>query len=194
MLDFGLQVGDDEPWVLAMAKPRALGEALDQLGRQGYRTLAPEAVFEDGVRPAFGRYLFVGVSAGLALGPVFHTLGVATVVSFGELPVEVPVRVITRLFLRLDVDGRIDCRKPKVEAMRFKVGDDVEVRDGPLAGFRAVVVGLGLDRDQRIRLWLDAFGRTTDVVVPASHVVPTHHSDRRGKQWKRDKAASPGLR
>ena len=101
-------------WYLLYSKPRQEGVAVENLKRQGYETYLPlirtrrrrQGQYVSLVEPMFPRYLFIHLSDQTDnWGPIRSTLGVSALVRFGDLPAQVPDRLIDALKSREDDSG-----------------------------------------------------------------------------------------
>lgn len=128
---------------------------------------------EEVERPFLPRYTFVRCRAN-EVGEVNRIAGVSTVVHVGEEPLYVPDKVMLALMREAAEDGQVgaDDRTRRAFAFKGKNGSVVRMGGGsPFAGFNAVVASLrSLDTKGEISLWLDLFGRKTEIVVPADSV------------------------
>jgi transcription antitermination factor NusG len=86
--------------------------------------------------------------------------GVATIVGQGSMPEEVAGEVIEEIISRIDPDGfvRLSKRGCKKEE-NLKAGDQVQISEGPFAGFTGVFVE-GLSGGQRVKILLDALHKS----------------------------------
>jgi len=128
---------------------------------------------EEVERPFLPRYTFVRCRVD-EVGEVNRIAGVSAVVHVGEEPLYVPDKVMAVLMKNAADDGQVgaDDRTRRRFAFKGKKGSLVRIGDGSaFAGFNAVVASLrSLDTKGEISLWLDLFGRKTEITVPADHV------------------------
>lgn len=120
------------------------------------------------IKPYFPRYLFVGVRPEQSLYAVNKTMGVSTVVYIGDVPLEVPGRVMAELRSRADADGRVAMEEGRRKA-RPAVGSTVALA-GPLDGFVAQVAGI--DGTEHVRVWVQMFGRLVEARVSDADLSP----------------------
>lgn len=128
---------------------------------------------EEVERPFLPRYTFVRCMAD-EVGEVNRIVGVSAVVHVGEEPLYVPDKIMAVLMKNAAEDGQVgaDDRTRRRFAFKGKKGSIVRMGDGsPFSGFNAVVASLrSLDTKGEITLWLDVFGRKTEITVPADNV------------------------
>ena len=129
-------------WYLIHAKPRQETLALENLERQGYECYLPLLKREKLVRrkrmlveeALFPGYLFIHLdtsSSGQNWGPIRSTVGVRTLVRFGDQPAKVDARLIDAL--RAHEQAQNEEPRPL-----FSKGERVVVTDGPFAGIEAI--------------------------------------------------------
>ena len=161
-------------WYLAYTHPRGESKASWHLENQGFTAYVPSYLKQrrharriDSVKaPLFPRYLFVCMDIAKAPWRVIHsTIGIHHLICAGEIPLEVPERIIQELRERVDEKGLIKPRHPTYER-----GDRVQVTAGALIDQigifecssddeRAVVLLNFLQRDVRVRVSLDSLRR-----------------------------------
>ncbi|MEC7643213.1 transcription/translation regulatory transformer protein RfaH [Idiomarina sp.] len=128
-------------WYVLKTKPRQEDRALENLNRQGFKCFGPKLNVERIVRgkrslrtePLFPGYVFVQSDE---LAEQFYklrsTYGVHSLVRFGDRIPKLP-------------QSWIDTFKGKdalAETQAPKIGDQVEINEGPFKGFMAKVIGL----------------------------------------------------
>lgn len=153
-------------WFLAQLKPNCDFIAERNLMQQGFRTFLP---LERKIRrhrgrlrsvksPYFPGYIFVGVEANASPWRAIHsTYGVSRLVSFGLQPALVPPKIVEELLVFCDADGCIENLSPLTE------GDEVQVRDGPLANFTGKIEKLA--PNERAWVLIDIMGKATRSLV-----------------------------
>ncbi len=152
---------DGERWFCIQTKPGSESEAALRLRAQGFTTFVPARISENRrrfvPRPEIPRYLFVAFDpSAVQWRKICHTYGVARLFLIGERPA--PARVG-------DVEGIIEevvkkLGEPEPQATPGVVG---RVLDGPLAGFRCVVVNE--TRDGHLRVNVEIFGRPSCITL-----------------------------
>ena len=112
----------------------------------------------------FPSYLFARFKLPDMVRAVKHTHNVIRVVEFGGKPSPVPAQAITDLRAEMGDD---DVREV---SFGVRVGDSVEVAEGPMRGLKGVVQGF-LSGEDRVRVLLEFLGRDSVVVVPAAKIL-----------------------
>jgi transcriptional antiterminator RfaH len=161
-------------WYLVYAKPRREMVAQANLARQGYEIYLPlirQARKRQGRRvtvvgPMFPRYLFIHLdSQSDNWGPIRSTLGVASLVRFGQHAAQLPDDLVTALRRREDMQG-----VQVLPTKEFRPGSRVRISEGSLAGYEGVFLAKS-GRD-RVVLLLDILGKHTRAVVGAEAIEP----------------------
>ena len=128
-------------WYVLKTKPRQEDRALENLNRQGFKCFGPKLNVERIVRgkrslrtePLFPGYVFVQSDE---LAEKFYkmrsTYGVHSLVRFGDRIPKLPQSWIDTFKGK---DALAETRAPKI-------GDQVEINEGPFKGFMAKVIGL----------------------------------------------------
>jgi transcriptional antiterminator RfaH len=157
-------------WFLAQLRPNCVHIAERNLKRQGFTTFLPleektvrrKGRFIQSLVPLFPGYLFTSIDPLLGQWrPVNSTYGVTRIVSFGQEPAAVPLKIVSELMLRCDPSGRI--LPPKM----LQPGDRVRILTGPFVDFVAEVEKIAPDR--RVWVLMELMGGQTRVAVsPAS--------------------------
>lgn len=159
-------------WYLIYSKPRQEGVALENLKRQGYDAYLPlirtrrrrQGQYVSLVEPMFPRYLFIRLSDQTDnWGPIRSTLGVSALVRFGDLPAQVPDRLIGALKSREDASGIQQLAVPD-----FKPGDRVRIAEGPMAGYEGIFQARS--SRERVVVLLDVVGQATRVLMPVGQI------------------------
>jgi transcriptional antiterminator RfaH len=129
-------------WYLIYTKPKSEQTAKEHLERQGYSIYLPMAVVRrkrrgrsvSVIEAMFPRYLFIQLSEQTDdWGPIRSTIGVSTLVRFGQIPVKIPNTLISSLCEREDSDG-IQILPQK----DHQKGDWVRIAEGPLEGYEGL--------------------------------------------------------
>ena len=159
-------------WYLVYSKPRQEGVAVENLKRQGYDTYLPlirnrrrrQGQYVVLVEPMFPRYLFIRLSDQTDnWGPIRSTLGVSSLVRFGELPARVPDGLIDTLQSREDEGG-----VQQLETPDFRPGERVRIAEGPMAGYEGIFQARS--SKERVVVLLDVVGKAMRVQMPVGQI------------------------
>ncbi len=155
-------------WYLVQTKARRESLAHENLSRQNYVSWLPRLRVRrprsDRIEPMFPGYLFIRLRPDSDdFGPIRSTLGVLRLVKFGASYARVPDAWVDELRSRASADDVCEMMlKP------FVSGDRVEIVEGALAGYEAVVTALrGRDR---VALMLQVAGNHVALVAPSDAV------------------------
>jgi transcription antitermination factor NusG len=136
------------PWVWARARP---GQ--------------PAQVF----RPLFPRYLFAGALPDQAMTPIRSTRGVRGILANGEgHALLVPVACLAALRARVHAGNGAVLPPRETPGQRFRKGAKLRIVSGQLSGWSAL---FECDEGDRIKIFVDIFGRRTLVTLPSGHVA-----------------------
>lgn len=153
--------GSARAWYLVYTKPRQEEVALANLVRQGYGAYLPRARQArrrqgrrlEVVEPLFPRYLFIYLDAGTDnWGPIRSTVGVASLVRFGQEPARVPQALVEFLKEREGAEGLHEWATPELQA-----GDRVRVAEGVFQGYEGIL--LARSSRERVLVLLDILGK-----------------------------------
>lgn len=167
-----MEVG--KSWYLVYAKPKQERVAQVNLERQHYEVYLPLArqVRRSGgrrlsmVAPLFPRYLFVHLDRQIDnWAPIRSTIGVVSLVRFGQTPAPVPGDLVDYLRAREDSDGL-----HVVSIDEYKRGARVRVTTGGLTGYEGIFVAA--TSRQRVVVLLDILGKRTRAVIEAGSIEP----------------------
>ncbi len=159
--------GLTKDWYLVYAKPRQESVAQTNLARQGYETYLPlvrQVIKRQGRRvivvgPMFPRYLFIHLDIQSDnWAPIRSTLGVASLVRFGQQAAQVPDKLVAMLQQRADEQG-----VQTLPVEEHRPGTRVRITEGSLAGYEGVLLAKS-GRD-RVVLLLEILGKFTRTVV-----------------------------
>ena len=155
-----------EKWFLLQFKPNSHRLAEQNLNRQGFETFLPihETTkhkynrYISDLRPLFPGYMFVDFDPTSGLWKQINcTVGVSKLVSFGNQPSSVPLKLISSLKLRCDADGKL------LPPNRLKKDDKVQLLTGPFVDYIAKVETI--DAEQRIWVLMELMGRITRISI-----------------------------
>ncbi len=121
-------------WYVINIKPKKESQVERLFGEGGFTIYGPKHRSEKQVRPFFPGYAFLLFEFPEQFRMVKYTRGVKRVVGNKEGPIPVPEEVIAGLRAR-EKDGLIVLEKYGQEP---RVGDEIEVMEGPLKGLRGV--------------------------------------------------------
>jgi transcriptional antiterminator RfaH len=144
------------------------------LSQQGFRAYLPvrekkrrHARRVDIIKaPLFPRYLFVELD--LDVDPwrsINGTFGVSYMVGAGERPSAAPVGVVEAIQDREDGSGIV----PVSEPLPYKVGEIVEITQGPMA--TRIGVFTSANDNDRVTVLLDMLGRGVTLTLPSDAVT-----------------------
>lgn len=159
-------------WVVATTHPHSEAIAVENLQRQGFVTYCPQIRkrrsharrIEMVLRPLFPGYVFVGIDARMRWRSILSTMGVRTLVRFGDDPATIADAFIEGLRAR-EVDGAVV--RP---ASPYQVGQTVQIAGGPFDG--VVTKILELDERDRIVVLLDVMNRGVKTKLESNQVTP----------------------
>ncbi len=159
-------------WYLVYTKPRQEEVAQTNLVRQGYGVYLPhvrEARKRQGrrtmvVEPLFPRYLFIHLDTHTDnWGPIRSTLGVASLVRFGQEPARIPDELVDFLKARASEAGLHDWAE-----QNYRAGDKVRVAEGAFRGYEGIM--LARTSRERVVVLLDILGRQVRTKVDRVHL------------------------
>jgi len=162
-------------WYLIYCKPQQERVARDNLERQGYviyLPLAPVRRRKKGrtvriIDPIFPRYLFINLSDQTDdWGPIRSTIGVSSLVRFGQVPAKIPDSLIEGLRAREDSEGI-----QEIPEKGFKPGDKVRIAEGIMEGFEAIFQCQ--KSDERVILLLKIAENIAKVELELNQIEPT---------------------
>jgi transcriptional antiterminator RfaH len=163
-------------WYLIHTKPAREVLAEFNLKRQGYQVYYPRLLrptrirgrWVDRVASLFPRYLFLGLAVGhQAMGPVRSTVGVASIVRFGNDYAVVPDGVVENLRRRADPTTGLHRLNGRTV---FEPGSNIRIVAGVFDGLEGVFQRES--GDERVVLLLGLLGSDTLVQLPAEFVLP----------------------
>ena len=161
-----------EHWYALYTKPHKEHHVSSFLESKGFETYLPTIqVRKNGKRktePFFSCYLFVCMDLADALPGVRWTPGLRRVVSFGGEPAAVPDDAISLIRRRVAEMGELD-----YSGCRFKSGERVVIKDGPLKHFEATF-DRALSSQERAMVLVDLLGRWTRCEVDVSCLEKLH--------------------
>jgi len=161
-----------EHWYALYTKPHKEHHVSSFLESKGFEIYLPTIqVRKNGKRktePFFSCYLFVRLDPAAALPSVRWTPGLRRIVSFGNQPAVVPDHAISLIGRRLAEMGELN-----YSGCRFKSGDQVVIKDGPLKDFEATF-DRALSSQDRAMVLVDLLGRWTRCEVDVNCLKQLH--------------------
>lgn len=164
---------DQPAWYVIHSKPKCehLAAAMMQ-GLPGVESYCPRIRFQRNTRRGkvwfvealFPSYFFARFVPATSLRAVRHSQNVIRIVDFGDQMVSVSDRVIQ--LIREEMDGQ-DIKEVQ---SGMKVGDTVELTEGPMRGLRGIVNSIH-DGQERVKILLEFLGRESLVEVNASKLL-----------------------
>jgi transcriptional antiterminator RfaH len=162
----------ERAWIVVNSHANQETIALDNLSRQGYDAYCPMIIrrrsharrVEDVRRPLFSGYLFAGVNKSCERWrPILSTIGVRTLVHFGETLGTIREEFIDSL-RRREKDGLITLPETP-----YRVGQQVRVAGGAFDGVVATI--LSLDERQRLVVLMDLMKSQVRVKLRSDQVM-----------------------
>lgn len=123
-----------ENWFVINTKPKKEFQAEKLFIEGGIKIYNPKYLHENRVKPFFPGYEFIYFDYPSQYRLVRYTRGVKRVVGNQEGPIPIPEEVIAEIKSR-EVGGFVELQKHGEEP---KVGDEIEVVEGPLKGLRGI--------------------------------------------------------
>lgn len=163
-------------WYVIHSRPKCEHIAAAMMaGLENVETYCPRIRFQRSTRRGkvwfvealFPSYFFARFDPTESLRAVKHSQSVIRVVSFGDDLVDVPDRVIEEM--KKEMDGVDVC----VVEVGIKVGDIVELTEGPMRGLKGIV-NAHLSGTDRVRILLEFLGRENAVEVNTSKLLTEH--------------------
>jgi transcription antitermination factor NusG len=162
---------EGESWFAIHAAPQAEKKVAEHLTYKGYQCFLPlyksRRKWSDRTKvlelPLFPGYVFCRLREAI-IGPIRSTPGIVRVVSFGGKPYPIPESEIEALqqIVRSGADA-----SPYMPFL--KVGQKVQVKDGPLSGIVGIVVQMRNQR--RLVISLDAVMKSISLNLDAYEVA-----------------------
>lgn len=153
-------------WCAVKTHTRSEDKAAFHLKRQGYDVFLPKYLKRrsharrvDWVSaPLFPNYLFVTIDPNTTpWWSIRSTVGVGSLICFGEMPAAVPTSIIAEIKARQDEKGMVILKA----GCNFKPGDRIRIIDGPLNDVEGLFEHL-TDKD-RVTVLLNLMGREVRV-------------------------------
>jgi transcriptional antiterminator RfaH len=168
-----MKFSETAAWYVIHSKPKCehLAAGL-MLGLPGVETYCPRIKFQRNTRRGkvwfiealFPSYFFARFVPANSIRAVKHSQNVIRIVDFGGQMTPVPDSVIQTI--RDEMDGQII----KEIHIGVKVGDMVELTDGPMRGLKGIVNSIRSGED-RVKILMEFLGRESLVEVKTSHIL-----------------------
>lgn len=166
-------------WAVVNTQPHRETVAVENLDRQGFtvycpwvrRSVSHARRLQMVLRPLFPGYVFVLVDPERQRWrPILSTIGVRTLVHFGDRPAQLEAGFIAALRER-EENGVIARPLPVRRRQPLEVGEAVRLVSGPFAGLVATI--LSLDERERLTVLMDVLRRGVKTRVHADQVEAT---------------------
>jgi transcription antitermination factor NusG len=163
-------------WYVVHTRPKCEHIAAGlMVGLPGVEVYCPRIRFQKSTRRGkvwfvealFPSYFFAHFTPAESLRAVKYSQSVIKVVDFGGTLTSVPDRVIAELKAEME---DVDVKEVHVGV---KVGDTVELTEGPMRGLKGIVNAMLTGAD-RVRVLLEFLGRENAVEVPMSKILTEH--------------------
>jgi transcriptional antiterminator RfaH len=174
-----MELSDQAAWYVIHSRPKCehLAAGL-MLGLPGVEAYCPRIKFQRNtkrgkvwfVEALFPSYFFARFVPAESIRAVKHSQNVIRVVDFGGQMTPVADSVIQ--MIRDEMDGQVI----KEIHVGVKVGDVVELTDGPMRGLKGIVNSV-LSGDERVKILMEFLGRESLVEAKTSQIL-TEHSPR----------------
>lgn len=160
-------------WFVVRTQPRAEERALRHLENQGFKAYLPRYRKQvrharkttTVLRPLFPGYLFVSIDVAQQRWRAINgTIGVISLVQFGETPKPISSVIVDAISRREDETGAVS-----LAPQGLKKGDHVHVREGAFADHMALLEEV-CDRKRAILL-LNLMGREVRATVPMENLA-----------------------
>jgi len=162
------------PWYVVHTKARQEQPACENLVRQGYAVYLPRIKVMKRIRglqqvvlePLFPRYIFLQqASVAQSLAPVRSTLGVATIVRFGQEPAQMQSETLQNI---RNFEAQRNAAKD-ADISPLQPGERVRIADGPLSGFEGLISSVS---QQRVVVLMQLLGQDTHVIMSEHQLSP----------------------
>jgi transcriptional antiterminator RfaH len=147
--------------------------AVRKLEEQGYEVYLPmlarwerkKGAWHRTEQVMFPRYGFIRcVRPGQSIAPIRNTPGVSGLVTFGTMPATLDETAVEAI---RTIAGQ-GVNTLQGQSAPFRVGENVEVADGPLKGLAGIVSETA---QERVVVMLTLLGREKPVAFPANHLA-----------------------
>lgn len=171
-----MSLSDQAAWFVIHSRPKCehLAAGL-MLGLPGVETYCPRIKFQRNTRRGkvwfvealFPSYFFARFVPAVSIRAVKHSQNVIRVVDFGDQLIPVSDSVIQ--MIRDEMDGQAI----KEIHVAVRVGDTVELTEGPMRGLKGIVNSVQ-SGTERVKILLEFLGRESLVEVKQSQILTEH--------------------
>ena len=164
------------PWYVVHTKVRQEQTACDNLVRQGYVVYLPRIKILKRIRgqqqaqqePLFPRYLFLQPgSTAQSIAPVRSSLGVTTLVRFGQEPAVIRPETLNTI---REFETRRN-QAPDKDISPFQPGERIRVAEGPLSGMEGLISDVS---QERVIVLMTLLGQDTRVSISHHRLLLAH--------------------
>ena len=164
-----------DTWIVTSTHPHKERMAVENLSRQGFHAYCPRIRkrvrharrMQQVLRPLFPSYVFIRLNPHLEQWrSIASTLGVRSLIRFGEKPATLPEQFVAGLLATED-GGAVTIPRARDS---YQPGEKVRMREGPFDGLIATVLSAG--DSERIVVLMDLLRRSVRVRVSIDEVVP----------------------
>jgi transcriptional antiterminator RfaH len=150
-----------------MTNPNSEHIACTNLQRQNFEIYLPKFMRGKKEIVLFPGYLFVFIKLGWHA--IFGTRGVSCLLMAGERPAIVKTTVVDEIRSREDNAGHVILPETLVHPTRYRKGQVVSVKSGPLVGMNGIVASMA--GGERVRVLFKMMGRATPVIMRADELA-----------------------
>ncbi len=171
-----MPLSEEPAWFVIHSRPKCehLAAGL-MLGLPGVESYCPRIRFQRNTRRGkvwfvealFPSYFFARFIPAVSIRAVKHSQNVIRVVDFGDQLTAVPDQVIQ--MIRDEMDGQAI----KEIHIDVKVGDTVELTEGPMRGLTGIVNSVH-SGEERVKILMEFLGRESLVEVQKSQILTEH--------------------
>lgn len=168
--------GANLPWYVVHTKVRQEQTAYDNLARQGYAVYLPQIRILKRIRghqqaqqePLFPRYLFLQPgSTSHSIAPIRSTLGVTTIVRFGQKPAVMQWETLRSI---REFESRRNAARDE-DISPFQPGKRVRIAGGPLMGLEGLISDVS---QERVIVLMQLLGHDTRVSLSHHQLLVAH--------------------
>ncbi len=171
-----MELSTEAAWYVIHTRPKCEHLAAGMMqGLSGVEAYCPRIKFQRNTRRGkvwftealFPSYFFARFVPATSIRAVKHSQNVLRIVGFGDTMSPVPDMVIQAI--REEMDDQV----VKEVQVNVKVGDVVELTEGPMRGLKGIVNSV-LTGEERVKILLEFLGRERLVEVKTTQVLTEH--------------------